>query len=194
MTTNRNPIYRYFITYPQICGPPDAAKLNFSTNLLELNLKYYIICQETHLDGNPHFHALIWLQTPLSKSRLLKFFKEKYPSNYKRIDVQSVRNLKAAIEYCRKEDPNPIEHPDGPPLHHKKFKYPRWMVTECQLTFGCHPSDMAQEYRHRINSLEKRKREVSKKLQESIRFLPQSQKQCDILENEYKEIVLALLC
>lgn len=194
MTTNRNPLHRYFITYPQICGPPDAAKRNFSTNLLELNLKYYIICQETHLDGNPHFHAVIWLQKPISKSRLLKFFKEKYPSNYKRIDVQSVRNLKASIEYCRKEDPNPIEHPDGPPLHHKKFKYPAWMVTQCKLTFGRHPSEMAEQYRKKINDLERKKRELHDKLVECSRHLPQSIIECDILENEYREIVLALLC
>lgn len=191
MTSNRNPLQKYFVTYPQ---SHDHTKLNFLETCQELNLKYYIICQETHLDGNPHLHALLWLQKSMTKARLLKFFKEKYPSNYKRIDVQSVRNLKATIEYCRKEDPSPLEHPDGPPLHHRKFKYPTWMVTDCQLCFGCHPSEMAEEYRARINSLEKRKKEIDLILPRLLLDYPQSKETCDILERERNDIVHSLLC
>jgi len=189
MTTNRNPLIKYFITYPQ---SHDTSKLNFLETAQELNLKYYIICQETHLDGNPHLHALLWLKKAMTKAKLLKFFKEKYPNNYKRIDVQSVRNLKASIKYCRKEDPSPLEHPDGPPIHHRAFKYPQKMVVDCQLIWGCHPRDLAQEYRNGIRLLKKRKKEIENEIELLLRDYPETGETCDILEKELKRIVFAL--
>lgn len=187
MTTNRNPLQKWFITFPK---SGSVEKTDFLKILEELSLTYYIICKETHLDGTPHLHAVIWLKDKLSKSKVLKFFKEKYPDSNKRIHVKSVRNLSASIEYCKKEDAQYLESPSGPPK--RAYRYPAWMVSACKAAFKRTPEEMAAEFREETSRLQLEKSKIDFQLRELSKQLPYSQTQCDILETKLKLIVETL--
>lgn len=187
-STNRHPIQKFFVTFPK---SGEITKTVFLKICKELHLTYYIVCKETHEDGSPHLHALLWFKSKKTKSRLLKFFKEKFPNDNKRIHVESVRNFKATIEYCKKEDSQYIELPGGPPK--RPYKYPAWMVSACKQHFKQHPADMASEYRAETIRLENRKREIDKILPKILLDFPNSASQCHILESERNDIVHSLL-
>lgn len=98
---NRNKIKQYFLTYPQ---SGDETKQSFANTLQLLpTLIYYRVSKELHKDGNPHLHAVIKLDPGITKSNILKFFQEKYPESYKRIDVESTRSMSHALEYIVKD-------------------------------------------------------------------------------------------
>lgn len=104
--TNRNKCKQWFYTFPQTT----EEKHIFRDKLQKIHsLKYYKIVQETHKDGGKHLHAVIVLKNGLSKSQILKKLKNIYPDCYKRIDVQSTRSIKHAIQYLSKEDTSPLE-------------------------------------------------------------------------------------
>lgn len=105
-TKNRNPVKQFFITFPK-SGLVD--KVIFRDSLLRFDPEYYKVSQETHADGTPHLHAVLKCKNKYSKSFVLKYFKEKYPDDYKRIDVEPVRSIKNAIQYISKEDSEPLE-------------------------------------------------------------------------------------
>lgn len=105
MTKNRNPVKQLFITFPHsVCD-----KNTFRDNLLRFEPEYYKIAEEKHKTGEPHLHAVIKFKNKYSKSIVLKHFKQLYPDDYKRIDIQAVRSIKKSIEYLSKEDPTPLE-------------------------------------------------------------------------------------
>lgn len=109
--TNRNKIKQWFLTYPQW---KNESKLDVRDKLLSsYNIDYYKVCKETHEDGNPHFHAVIRLRVPMSKSQIIKKFKDIYPNDYKRIDVKPVRSIKHSLQYLSKEDTTPLESAGG---------------------------------------------------------------------------------
>ena len=109
--TNRNKIKQWFLTYPQW---KNESKLDIRDNLISsYSINYYKICKETHEDGNPHFHAVIRLRESMSKSQILKRFKDIYPNDYKRIDVKPVRSIKHSLQYLSKEDTAPLESVGG---------------------------------------------------------------------------------
>jgi len=70
---------------------------------------FYRIVEEKHADGSPHLHALVKFKAKFSKAFVLKHFKEIFPDDYKRIDVQPVRSVKHAHDYLSKEDKEPLE-------------------------------------------------------------------------------------
>lgn len=185
---NRNPILKFFVTFPQ-CG--GVTKLKFLTICQELKLKYYIICKELHQDGNPHLHIILWLAHKMSKPQLLKFFKSKFPNDNQRIQVAPVRSITHAIAYVKKEDAGYLEHPDGPPK--KVYTYPKWMVVQSRNLLGYHPSEGAREYREIREKLEIRKKDIDKILTHLLLDYPYSKTQCDILEKERDMIVYSLL-
>ena len=109
--TNRNKIKQWFFTYPQWIN---ETKLDVRDKLISsYNIDYYKICKELHQDGNPHYHAVIRLRIPMSKSQIIKKFKEIYPNNNKRIDVKPVRSIKHSLQYLSKEDTAPLESAGG---------------------------------------------------------------------------------
>ena len=114
MTTkknNRNKIKQWFITYPQWLK---ESKIDVRDKLISsYSIDYYKICKETHEDGNPHFHAVIRLRESMSKSQIIKRFKEIYTNDYKRIDVKPVRSIKHSLQYLSKEDTSPLESAGG---------------------------------------------------------------------------------
>jgi len=109
--TNRNKIKQWFFTYPQWIN---ETKLDVRDKILSsYNIDYYKICKETHQDGNPHFHAVIRMRESISKSQIIKKFKDIYPNDYKRIDVKPVRSIKHSLQYLSKEDTTPLESAGG---------------------------------------------------------------------------------
>lgn len=111
--TNRNGIKQWFMTYPQSTGVTKSDFLDCCKTFVDI--KYYKVVQETHEDGSPHLHALYILNVPVTKSNLLRFIREKFPSSYMRIDVKPVRSLRASHAYLDKEDSSPLETPGGLP-------------------------------------------------------------------------------
>lgn len=105
MTSNRNPVKQFFITYPQ---SGTVTKYEFRDALLRFEPDYYTISEERHKDGNPHLHAVIRTKNKFSKAFIIKYLKEKYPDSYKRIDIQPVRSIKHSLQYLSKEDKSPL--------------------------------------------------------------------------------------
>jgi len=98
---NRNPIKQLFITFPQT----EETREQFLENCPPST--YSLVCQEEHsLNGGFHLHCVLKLKKGLSFSKLVKWFKEKYPDDWKRIKIECVRSLDNSIDYCKKEDPN----------------------------------------------------------------------------------------
>lgn len=102
---NRNPIKQMFITYPK----STCDKHTFRDQLLKFEPDYYKVVEEKHKDGSPHLHAVLRFKNKYSKAHVLKYFKEIYPDDYKRIDVEPVRSIKNALKYLSKEDTEPLE-------------------------------------------------------------------------------------
>lgn len=149
--TNRNPVKQLFITFPH----STVDKCIFRDDLLRFEPDYYKVCEEKHKDGSPHLHAVVRFKNKYSKSFVLKYFKEKYPEDYKRIDVKPVRSIKKSITYLSKEDANPLE--SGPyednrkPINNMYTSFARKMgyktVQEC--------IDARTEYLAMINNLKR---------------------------------------
>lgn len=82
------------------------------------------VARETHEDGSPHLHALVRFVNALSKSKVLKFFKQTYPDDYKRIDVGRIRRGSTpynAYVYLTKEDAEPLISGE-PPTNSDPFR------------------------------------------------------------------------
>ena len=109
MTSNRNPISKYFITFPK----SNVSRECFLKFLQERPLRYHLVAEEKHADGTPHLHAVVWLDKPISKAKFLKIFKVGFPEDYHRIQLQAVRSMNHAVDYCKKEDLNPLESLGG---------------------------------------------------------------------------------
>lgn len=101
--SNRNPIKQWFITFPQ-CG--DIKREQFADMFPPH--EEVRVCMEEHDDGNPHLHMFIKLIKGLTKSKLLKWIKEKFPNDFKRINIQPVKNVQQVNDYINKEDPVPF--------------------------------------------------------------------------------------
>lgn len=84
----------WFITYPQ-CELPRATLWDF---LHRLGARWSLICTELHADGHHHLHAVVdWSRKKDTRNpRYLDI--ENYHPN-----MQSVKNLNASINYCKKE-------------------------------------------------------------------------------------------
>lgn len=101
MTSNRNPISQWFITFPQ-CG---------TVTKQDLALPEYVwaaVAQESHEDGQPHLHALVSLSTKMTLSEMKRFYDDHYPNDCKRIHYKPTRNLGASATYICKEDKEPL--------------------------------------------------------------------------------------
>lgn len=101
---NRNPVKQLFITFPK----SNVDKNTFRDSLLQFQPSFYKVVEEKHKDGTPHLHAIVKFTNKYSVSHVLKKFKEIYPNDYKRIDVEPVRSISKALEYLSKEDQMPL--------------------------------------------------------------------------------------
>lgn len=105
MTTHRNPVRSVFVTWPKTPVAAEALLKDFQ-ELFDLHA--IEIATEKHADGTDHLHAIVQFNNKYSTAHVLKKFKDKYPEDNQRLHVRSVRSLNHAIEYIRKEDPNPV--------------------------------------------------------------------------------------
>lgn len=99
---NRNPIIRWFITFPKT----EMEREDFINQLPPCS--YYCVAREEHKDGNHHLHTVAILKKGLNKHGMLHYLRTKFPNDYMRIDAEPIRDLNNSIDYCRKEDPECI--------------------------------------------------------------------------------------
>lgn len=93
---------KFFLTYPH-CDSAKAGCLERASVLCP-NYEWIIVAQELHEDGSPHLHVAIKLKEIISIS------------NPKHFDViagkhgnyQIMRNCLKSIQYCSKEDQEPL--------------------------------------------------------------------------------------
>ena len=105
----------YFLTFKGISDSGEKVTkkdlanflLNQNKNDRTLRPEKYLICEETYDSGEPHFHAI--LVYPMRKNiNSPDYF------DYLGIhpNIQTMRNMKAALEYVYKEDPSPLSNMD----------------------------------------------------------------------------------
>lgn len=155
-SANRNPMNWCFLTFPQSQQVSKEAFLESMTPLGPFT--FSCVARETHEDGSPHLHALVRFVNALSKSKVLKYFKETYPDDYKRIDVGRIKRQSTpyhAYVYLTKEDPEPLISGD-PPVHSDPF---RARLNRIARDLGHSDLEALQLYveqrRERINKLDR---------------------------------------
>lgn len=136
--TNRHPKKQWFVTYPKWDSTRQAIIADYS------NYDYYIVCQEKHQDGTPHYHICIKFIKPVKKQHIIDMVKRSYPNDWKRVHIQPVRNIKACIEYCQKEDNEYIT--EGTVDTATKFQ--RWYKQAFREAFGL----SVEEHDEKINA------------------------------------------
>ena len=114
-TTFRLQSTTYFLTYKGISHSGIKIDKNLLANFLlhqnlnDLKLKpiKYLICQEMYDSGEPHFHAILIYQKRknITKSDYFDYLGI-HPN------IQTMRNMKAALNYVYKQDPDPITNMD----------------------------------------------------------------------------------
>lgn len=106
----------YFLTYKGISdfSGEKITKNQLAKYLVEQNPndrkvkpEKYLICQQTYQDGTPHFHAI--LIYPKRKQVINQRF---YDYLGIHPNIQTMRNMKAALEYVCKEDTTPLTNMD----------------------------------------------------------------------------------
>lgn len=121
---NRNPVSSLFITFPKWEEDKRAYLLDQFENMYPTN--YARICQELHSDGSPHYHLAVKLKTPVSYRQVLNSYKDLYPEDNKRIDVQPLKNWKQSLAYLAKEDSEFIETGVRPVVEFQSRSEKRW--------------------------------------------------------------------
>lgn len=105
----------YFLTYKGISENGEkVTKENLANFLLKQNKKdnklkpeKYLICEEMYDSGESHFHAIL-----IYPKRKAVITQNHYDYLGIHPNIQTMRNMKAAIEYVYKEDPNPLTNMD----------------------------------------------------------------------------------
>lgn len=105
----------YFLTYKGISDSGQKlTKESLANFLLNQNLndrklapKSYLICQQMYDSGEPHFHAILIYQ---KRKQIIN------PNSYDYLgihpNIQTMRNMKAALDYVYKQDPHPYTNMD----------------------------------------------------------------------------------
>lgn len=102
--SNRNPIKQWEVTFPQSGG---LTKNEFIERFPPSD--YVIVCSESHADGGVHLHAGFKFKKGISHSKLIKYLTAKFPEDWKRIHISSIKNWANWQDYCKKEDPLFVE-------------------------------------------------------------------------------------
>lgn len=104
----------YFLTYKGISDfGQKITKEGLASYFLQrsknckIPLSKYLICQQMYDSGQPHFHVM------------LQYEKRKQITSASTFDylgihpnIQTIRNMKATLQYCHKEDPHPLTNMD----------------------------------------------------------------------------------
>ena len=113
---NRNPVRQWFITFPQWNNYED---IKIFEKLSPESLWGYVV-KESHEDGGIHYHLMLKVKEKISFSKMLSYWKEKFPNDYKRIDVEPTKVFRAAHAYLQKEKLEVYEGGQG-------MKLPVWI-------------------------------------------------------------------
>lgn len=105
----------YFLTYRGMTDSGDRiTKEDLVDHLVHRNPRdrklkpqKYLVCQEMYDDGQPHFHAILTYPR-------IKAIEDPTYYDYLGIhpNIQPMRNMKAALEYVRKQDTHPVTNMD----------------------------------------------------------------------------------
>lgn len=99
---NRNPIKQWEITFSQ-------TDLERQALIDALPPSSYSICaMEEHANGGFHLHCGVKLKHGISFKKLREYIIAKFPDDYHRIHMSAIRDWNDFIDYCKKEDPNPV--------------------------------------------------------------------------------------
>lgn len=134
MVANRNKVLKWFITFPH---SREYTPKSFLLSLFTLACVVSVAgCRETHDDGvTPHLHLNIHLKKNygLTKTQLLKKIENKFPDDFKRIDVRTTRESpkKAKEGYLSKEDADVYYWTDE--VHNQEKKKEKWKRDICNL-------------------------------------------------------------
>lgn len=81
--------------------------LNQNPNDLKLRPFKYLVCMQTYDDGTPHYHAILIYEKRKQITRQSYY-------DYLGIhpNIQTMRNMKAALDYVYKEDTDPVSNMD----------------------------------------------------------------------------------
>ena len=114
---NRNPVCQWFITFPRWNEYEDIKQFE----LIAPKSKWGYVVKESHEDGGIHYHLMLKLVKGITKSKMLSYWREKFPQDYKRIDVQPTKDFRAAHTYLQKDQLDVYEWGKGMDL-------PCWMI------------------------------------------------------------------
>jgi len=114
-TTFRLQSKTYFLTYKGTSGLGQKLTkksladylLNQNPNDRKIRPEKYLICQQMYDSGQPHFHAI--LIYPKRKQVTTQSY---YDYLGIHPNIQTMRNMKAALEYVYKQDPHPLTNMD----------------------------------------------------------------------------------
>lgn len=105
----------YFLTYKGISETGEKITknqladylLNHNPNDLKLRPEKYLVCQQSYQTGDPHFHViLVYSRRKAIENPAFYDYLGIHPN------IQTMRNMKAALEYVYKEDSNPVTNMD----------------------------------------------------------------------------------
>lgn len=107
LSDNRHKIGQFFITLPRW---KDVDDLHEIYKMLPPTNWCYIV-KEFHDDVDPdksrnsniHYHMSVILRNKISKKKLLAWFENIFPNDYKRIDIEATKNFEATLLYMQKE-------------------------------------------------------------------------------------------
>ena len=105
----------YFLTYKGISDLGEkVTKKGLANHLLKQNLKdrknkpiKYLICEQMYNSGLPHFHVIL-----IYFSRKDLVSQDHYDYLNIHPNIQTMRNMKAALEYVHKQNPHPYTNMD----------------------------------------------------------------------------------
>ena len=105
----------YFLTYKGISDNGEKVTktalakylLNQNKNDIKVKPEKYLICQQMYDSGQPHFHAIL-----IYPRRKVVTTQDYYDYLGIHPNIQTMRNLKAALEYVHKQDPTPLTNMD----------------------------------------------------------------------------------
>lgn len=115
---NRNPVKQWFITFPRWNEYGDIKEFE----KISPKSSWGYAVKESHEDGGIHYHLMLKLIKGITKSKMLEYWKNMFPNDYKRIDCEGTKDVRAAYNYLGKEQLEVYEWGQG-------MKLPVWMQT-----------------------------------------------------------------
>lgn len=99
--SNRNACKQWSITFPQ---SGEVKREEFTNSFPPYDAA--ICSQEEHAEEKGvHLHLGLKIKKGLTKTKMLKWIRTRWPNDFKRIDVQPTRSIDCWNDYISKEDP-----------------------------------------------------------------------------------------